>query len=165
MIAILALITLVLALVSGCSEPGVQTAKPAGEDAFYAVALTEGLNHALEWLGGLPAPAKYCVAITGGEADPDWQGARAPGEVLLQQLNSSSRSATFYSFTDCSVEYPATAPDGERAGLLWVEPLGADRRELMVGWVGLRDGTGWACRFQEVDGDVEAAECDKWWES
>lgn len=161
----LALLALTVALGPACTEQGLETGKLPGEDTYYGVALGEGLANALQWLGGLPAPTKYCVAITRGELGPDWEGAIAPSEVLLRRLNRSGRSVTFYSFTDCSVEYPATAPDGDRAGLLWVEPLGADRQELLVGWMGLRDGTGWSCRFQEIGGAVAVDKCVKWWES
>jgi hypothetical protein len=162
---VVALFAFAIGIVPACAEAGLETAEPPGEDAYYAVALTEGLANALQWLGGLPAPTKYCVAITGGHVEPDWVGARSPSEALLQRLNSSGAPSTFYSFTDCSLDYPSTAPGGDPAGLLWVEPLGADRQELMVGWIGFRDGTGWGCRFEEIDGAVAVEECAKWWES
>lgn len=153
-------------LASACGGSDFETGRPPADEAYYEAALKEGLANAQDRLGdGLPGTTKYCVAITGGYGEPEWQGARAPDEELLLRLNDSEGPATFHAFSDCSVDYPATAPDGDRAAPLWVEPLETGGEEFMVGWIGLRDSAGWGCRLHESEGGVTVAECSEWWES
>ena len=159
-------VAVLAALGWGCGQSDASPGDAPGEDDYYAVALEQGLDRALDWLGGLPSPDRYCVAIATGYEYPEWEGAVAPSAALLQRLNEGSGGTPgFDAFTDCGTVYPPTSPDGERAGLLWVEPLGPERREVSVGWIGLGDTTGWECRFQGAAGTIGGADCAQLWES
>jgi hypothetical protein len=139
---------------------------PPSEDEFYAAFFEEVLERSLQWLGSIPAPGSYCVAIA-PRADEVWASpGAAPGPPLLERLNASPDGITFHSILDCVQGDRPGSPTGDPAGVLWVSPLNPrEPGRLFGGWFGFREATEWGCTLRESEGSVVIERCDLWAET
>ena len=78
----------ILVLGVSCASQGAVEAPD--EDEYYALFMQEVLARSMRWLGDLPRPTDYCVAIAPGSSEPDLGAGREPSPDLLAKLNASS---------------------------------------------------------------------------
>lgn len=137
---------------------------PSTEDELYTVFLLDVLERSLAFMGPSSSPSNYCVAITTGSEAAWTAGARAPSSDLLDRLSRSRGEFAYHSIMDCALgTYGGLSPSGEFAGLLWVAPWDANEPDQMVGgWIGRHDETGWRCALRQSAGRTMVDGCELW---